>query len=110
MTAYEKLQRTLKRRPRKWLVTGAAGFIGSHLVETLLRRNQRVAGMDNFATGHAANLDDVENFPLDAFASIDVDSPPLLGAANPETSPDSFDLVKRASLALAVAQRLARFV
>ena len=59
MTAYEKLQRALKRRPRQWLVTGAAGFIGSHLVETLLRLNQRVAGMDNFATGHAANLDDV---------------------------------------------------
>ena len=59
MTAYEKLQRALKRRPRKWLVTGAAGFIGSHLVETLLRLNQRVVGMDNFATGHAANLDDV---------------------------------------------------
>ena len=59
MTAYEKLQRALKRRPRKWLVTGAAGFIGSHLVETLLRLNQRVVGLDNFATGYAANLNDV---------------------------------------------------
>ena len=59
MTAYEKLQRALKRRPRKWLVTGAAGFIGSHLVETLLRLNQRVVGLDNFATGHAANLNNV---------------------------------------------------
>ena len=59
MTAYEKLQRALKRRPRKWLVTGAAGFIGSHLIETLLRLNQRVLGLDNFATGCAANLNDV---------------------------------------------------
>ena len=61
MTAYEKLERLLKRRPGKWLVTGAAGFIGSHLVETLLRLNQRVVGLDNFATGHAANLDDVRD-------------------------------------------------
>ena len=60
MTAYEKLQRALKRRPRQWLVTGAAGFIGSHLVETLLRLNQRVVGLDNFATGHNTNLDDVQ--------------------------------------------------
>ena len=61
MTAYKKLQRSLKRRPRKWLVTGAAGFIGSHLVETLLRLNQRVVGLDNFATGHATNLEDVRD-------------------------------------------------
>ena len=59
MTAYEKLQRSMKRRPRKWLVTGAAGFIGSHLVETLLRLNQRVVGLDNFSTGHQSNLEDV---------------------------------------------------
>jgi UDP-N-acetylglucosamine 4-epimerase len=59
VTAYEKLQRSMKRRPRKWLVTGAAGFIGSHLVETLLRLNQRVVGLDNFSTSHQSNLEDV---------------------------------------------------
>ena len=60
MTAYEKLQRNLMRRPRKWLVTGAAGFIGSHLVETLLSLNQQVVGLDNFSTGYAHNVDAVK--------------------------------------------------
>lgn len=43
-----------------WLVTGSAGFIGSHLVETLLRAGQRVRGLDNFSTGHRSNLLEVE--------------------------------------------------
>jgi UDP-N-acetylglucosamine/UDP-N-acetylgalactosamine 4-epimerase len=42
-----------------WLVTGAAGFIGSNIVETLLRRGEKVRALDNFATGHAANLQGV---------------------------------------------------
>ena len=60
MTAYEKLQRKLGRTQKKWVVTGAAGFIGSHLVEQLLKLNQKVVGLDNFATGYQANLDDLQ--------------------------------------------------
>ena len=44
---------------RRWLVTGSAGFIGSHLLETLLASGQRVTSLDNFATGHRANLEEV---------------------------------------------------
>ncbi len=44
-----------------WLITGVAGFIGSNLLETLLKLNQRVVGLDNFATGHQHNLDEVQS-------------------------------------------------
>lgn len=59
MTAYQKLQTTLREQPKTWLITGVAGFIGSNLLETLLKLDQRVVGLDNFATGHQRNLDEV---------------------------------------------------
>lgn len=60
MTQYEILQRHLREEPKTWLVTGVAGFIGSNLLETLLALDQRVVGLDNFATGHQRNLDEVQ--------------------------------------------------
>jgi UDP-N-acetylglucosamine 4-epimerase len=48
----------LRAQPRRWLVTGAAGFIGSNLVECLLSANQDVVGLDNFATGHQRNIEE----------------------------------------------------
>jgi UDP-N-acetylglucosamine/UDP-N-acetylgalactosamine 4-epimerase len=55
----DELATRLRGRPRRWLVTGAAGFIGSHLVERLLSLDQLVTGLDNFATGRRENVDAV---------------------------------------------------
>src|SRR5207249_10428789 len=59
LNQYQELAAQLARRQRVWLVTGAAGTIGSNLVEALLRLNQRVIGLDNFSTGSERNLAEV---------------------------------------------------
>jgi UDP-N-acetylglucosamine 4-epimerase len=61
MTPYTQLKTRLQSEPHTWLVTGVAGFIGSNLLEALLKLNQRVVGLDNFATGHQRNLDEVQS-------------------------------------------------
>lgn len=61
MTKFNDIQHHLRENSYHWLVTGAAGFIGSNLVEALLKLNQRVTGLDNFATGHQHNLDQVKD-------------------------------------------------
>ncbi|EGR2415807.1 UDP-glucose 4-epimerase [Vibrio cholerae] len=60
MTKYEQIQQELLESPKTWLVTGVAGFIGSNLLEKLLKLDQNVVGLDNFATGHQHNLDEVQ--------------------------------------------------
>jgi UDP-N-acetylglucosamine/UDP-N-acetylgalactosamine 4-epimerase len=57
---YEQIIEKLKTSPRRWLITGVAGFIGSNLLETLLSLNQNVVGLDNFSTGFQHNLDEVQ--------------------------------------------------
>lgn len=59
VTPYSNSAGQLLATPRRWTITGVAGFIGSHLLETLLSLNQEVVGLDNFATGHRHNLEDV---------------------------------------------------
>ena len=60
MSQYQSVCTQLKQAPKMWLVTGVAGFIGSNLLETLLKLDQKVVGLDNFATGHQYNLDEVQ--------------------------------------------------
>lgn len=60
MTVFERCKQKLLAEPKNWLVTGVAGFIGSNLLETLLKLNQRVVGLDNFSTGYQRNLDEVQ--------------------------------------------------
>ncbi|HEX8874825.1 MAG TPA: SDR family oxidoreductase [Nitrosospira sp.] len=59
MTRYEITLQHLKDTQYRWLVTGVAGFIGSGLLEALLKLNQKVIGLDNFSTGHRRNLDQI---------------------------------------------------
>ena len=59
-TPYQQLQAQLLMAPRTWLITGVAGFIGSHLLHTLLKLNQHVVGLDNLSTGYHHNLDEVK--------------------------------------------------
>lgn len=57
---YSTVCNVLASQPRRWTVTGVAGFIGSNLLETLLRLDQHVVGLDNFSTGHRHNLEEVQ--------------------------------------------------
>ncbi|HSU55610.1 MAG TPA: SDR family oxidoreductase [Candidatus Dormibacteraeota bacterium] len=65
-TTYEQVQDELRATPRNWLITGVAGFIGSHLLEKLLRLDQEVLGVDNFASGHRKNLAEVQTAVMPA--------------------------------------------
>ncbi|GAB2884215.1 SDR family oxidoreductase [Paralcaligenes sp. KSB-10] len=60
-TRYQEVLAGLRSEPKTWLVTGCAGFIGSNILETLLVLGQKVVGLDNFATGHQYNLDEVRD-------------------------------------------------
>jgi UDP-N-acetylglucosamine/UDP-N-acetylgalactosamine 4-epimerase len=75
MTAstYEQVRAQLRSRPRTWLVTGAAGFIGSHLLEHLLALGQRVVALDNLSTGSRENLDQVRSLTGRDFRFVEGD-------------------------------------
>ena len=61
MNKFEAVKNKLLRQENTWCITGVAGFIGSNLLETLLKLNQKVIGLDNFSTGYQKNLDEVQS-------------------------------------------------
>ena len=64
--AIDGVRADLQSSPRTWLVTGVAGFIGSNLLEALLKLDQHVVGLDNFSTGHQRNLDETRSLVSEA--------------------------------------------
>lgn len=66
MNQYQTVCEQLQQAPKTWLITGVAGFIGSNLLETLLKLDQIVVGLDNFATGYQHNLDEVKGYVSEA--------------------------------------------
>lgn len=59
MTKHQSAYQHLKEHQYCWLITGVAGFIGSNLLQALLKLNQKVIGLDNFSTGYMHNLEQV---------------------------------------------------
>jgi UDP-N-acetylglucosamine/UDP-N-acetylgalactosamine 4-epimerase len=99
MTSFEIIKIQLAKSPRTWLITGVAGFIGSHLLEALLTLNQSVIGLDNFATGFQKNLDDVrkkvtpDQWALFRFVNGDICSTnDCMGAFNAHLEPVDYVL------------------
>jgi len=60
-TVFEEVKQQLNKEPKRWLITGCAGFIGSNLLEALLKLDQTIVGLDNFSTGFAHNLEEVKS-------------------------------------------------
>ena len=61
MNTYQKVKDDIKKSPKRWLITGVGGFIGSNVLEKLLLLNQNVVGLDNFSTGFESNLEEVKS-------------------------------------------------
>ncbi|MES2263013.1 MAG: SDR family oxidoreductase [Pseudomonadota bacterium] len=90
---YAQVQQQLSENSHHWLVTGAAGFIGSNLVEALLKLGQRVTGLDNFATGHQHNLDQVQAAVGDAWGHFTFIRGDIRQLADCEQACDGVDYV-----------------
>ena len=70
--AQSDISNFLKGASYRWLVTGAAGFIGSHLAQQLLFQGQHVVALDNLESGCMANLQDISNYENFTFIKGDI--------------------------------------
>lgn len=94
VSLYAQIQEQLRSSPRRWLVTGAAGFIGSHIVEELLQLNQTVRGLDNFVTGNARNLNEVrERVAGGQWARFTIKTADIAEAGVAENAMEGVDIV-----------------
>ncbi|HED65015.1 MAG TPA: NAD-dependent epimerase/dehydratase family protein [Planctomycetes bacterium] len=94
MTRWDDVRDELREHPRTWLVTGAAGFIGSNLVEELLLLGQRVRGLDDFSTGKRENLAALERrVGAEAFSHFTFHEGSILDAAACREAVDGAPLV-----------------
>ena len=60
MSTYNRTKEDLIKNPQTWVITGVAGFVGSNLLEALLKLNQNVTGIDNFSNSSGNNLTSVQ--------------------------------------------------
>ena len=73
MLNYLEVQEELRKSPRKWLVTGCAGFVGSNSCHKLLELGQEVTGLDNMSIGQQNNIDELkEKYPAFDFHQGDI--------------------------------------
>lgn len=82
---------------KKIVITGAAGFLGSHLVKELLEQNHTVIGIDNLATGKMSNVEDVLTHPLFSFIKFDVSNPAVIDLPELEGVSEIYHLASPAS-------------
>lgn len=103
MNVYWDVQQNMMQNQSTWLITGVAGFIGSNLLEALLRLNQKIIGLDNFCTGTKSNLEEVaRKFPQQFQANFKLIEGDICSAEDCERVMDGVDFILHHAAAVSV--------
>jgi UDP-N-acetylglucosamine 4-epimerase len=106
--SFDDSRDVLRRDPRKWLITGVAGFIGSHLLEALLSLGQKVVGLDNFLTGSKSNLQAVrQNISPEHWSRFELIEGDIRNAADCRRSCEGVDVVLHQAALCSVPRSIA---